>query len=118
MYRRLPESEGNVIGYELHGSLSREEVREVHRQLERAIGDHGSVRLLLDLTDMSLPDPGAIIEDLKLTPEYINSVDRYAVVGSSRWQDVLASATNAMARGEARYFEKEQTATAWAWLRE
>jgi hypothetical protein len=118
MYRKLPESSGPVLGYYVTGTITQDEVKEIHRDIERTIDDHGSARLLMDIGDMSTPEPTAVWEDLKLTPEYLGDVERYAILGDSRWQEMAARATALVARGEARFFHREQADAAWEWLRE
>jgi hypothetical protein len=118
MYRRLPESNDAVIGYEVHGSIRQDEIKAMHRDIESAIEEHGRIRLLVDVRDMAPPGPAAIMEDLKLTPEYIANVEKFAVIGDSRWHEAVTSATNALTKGEARYFREGERAAAWTWVRD
>lgn len=118
MYRKLAQSEGNVLGYHWSGTLTQPEVKEIHREIEQALEEHGSVRLLMEIGEVSMPEPQAALEDLKLTPEYLTKVDRFAIVGDASWQKWLTRLTGAVSRGEAKYFEAGRLADAWAWVRE
>jgi hypothetical protein len=118
MYRKLPQSDEKVIGYHVSGSITDTEVREMHRDVEAGIRRHHKVRLLVDISDMAAPEPGAVLEDLKLTPEFIRDVEKYAIVGDARWQDWATRLTNVVASGEARFFEPPQRDEAWRWVRE
>lgn len=118
MYRKLPESEDSVLGYYVTGTVTMDEIREIHRDIDRAMDEHGTVRLLVDVRDMAAPEPGAVWEDLKLTPEYLRSVEKYAIIGDSRWHDLATRATSMVAKGEAKYFERGQEGAAWEWLRD
>lgn len=118
MYRKLPESGGNVLGYHVTGTVSMDEVKEIHRDIDNAINEHGSIRLLVDILDMSAPVPTAVWDDLKLTPQYVANVEKYAIIGDSRWHELATRLTSMVAKGEARYFERSQMAAGWEWLRQ
>jgi hypothetical protein len=118
MYRKLSQSEGNALGYHIAGTLTHPEVKEIHREVEQALERHGSVRLLVEFGELSMPEPRAALEDLKLTPEYLTDVERFAVVGEAAWQGWLARFTDIVARGEARHFEPEALVDAWRWLKD
>ena len=117
MYRKLAESDGRVLGYHCSGTITQAEVKEIHREIEQTLAEHGSVRLLMELGDLSVPDPMAALEDLKLTPEYLTDVERFAIVGDERWQRWLTSLTDVVAKGSARHFEPGQLTEAWAWVK-
>jgi hypothetical protein len=118
MYRRLPESNDAVLGYELHGTLTRDDVKAMHREIDGAMEEHGRIRLLVDVRDMSPPGPAAIMEDLKLTPEYVANVEKFAVIGDSAWHQAVTRASSMLSKGEARYFEAGEQGTAWEWIRD
>ena len=117
MYRKLAQSEGNVLGYHCSGTITQPEVKEIHREIEQTLADHGSVRLLMEIGDLDMPEPQAALEDLKLTPEYLTKVERYAIVGDAAWQKWLTRFTGVVSRGEAKYFEADRLTDAWAWVR-
>jgi hypothetical protein len=118
MYRKLPESDGEVLGYYVTGTVTPDEIKEMHRDIDSAIDQHGRVKLLVDIRDMSAPEPMAVWEDLKLTPEYISNVEKFAVIGDRRLHELATRATGAISKGKAEYFEREQIGAAWEWLKE
>jgi len=116
MYRKLAQSEGNVLGYHCSGTITQPEVKEIHREIEQTLEEHGSVRLLMEIGDLSMPEPQAALEDLKLTPEYLTKVERFAIVGDARWQKWLAQFTNMVSQGSAKFFEADRLTEAWEWI--
>lgn len=118
MYVKLPESNGNVLGYHVAGTIRQEEMKEIHSEIENALRAHGKVRLLVEVGDISMPEMRAMIEDLKLTPEYVKDVERFALVGEGMWQEWMSALTNMIARGEARHFDMVEREHAWQWVRE
>jgi hypothetical protein len=116
MYRTLPRSAGNVLGYHCSGRITEAEVKEIHREIRDTLDEHGSLRILLLITDLDLPEAKAVWEDLKLTSTYLTDVERYAIAGDARWQDWLTTLTSAITKGEARFFSADELDLAWAWI--
>jgi hypothetical protein len=117
MYRTLAGSEGNVLGYQVEGSITAAEVKEMAREVEKTIQTHGKARVLVEVGKLSLPEAKAVWEDMKMMPEYMRDVERFALVGGATWQEWAAKLTNALAKGEARHFDSGDLDKAWAWLK-
>lgn len=79
MVRRLDESSGNVLGWEVTGEVTKEEVRTISEEFKAAVAEHGKVRALVRMRRIPRMGLGAWVEDLKLTP-YARDVERYAIV--------------------------------------
>jgi hypothetical protein len=116
MFRRLPDSAAHVIGYELRGAVTEQDVERMQADLRAAIEDHGRIRLLVTLDDLEGIEPAAVWQDLKMTDEYVRHLDRMAVVGSERWQAWATDAADVVT--DAACFPPEQYEEAWRWLRE
>src|ERR687893_747187 len=94
MIRRLEESSGNVLGYEVTGKVTEEEVRTLSEEFKAAIAEHGKVRVLVRMRRIPRMGLGAWVEDFKLTP-YAKDVERYAIVSDSNlfeWTSKIAEA--------------------------
>jgi hypothetical protein len=118
MYRKLAERKENVLGYHISGTVTDDEIEEIHRDLQSTLRQWGKARLLMEFGELSVPAPSAIWEDLKLTPEYVKDVERYAIVGDRRWQELATRLVNTVTQGEARYFEDSDLEQAWNWIQE
>jgi len=118
MYRPLAGASGNVVAYHFSGTITRAEIQEIHREIKSAIEEHGRIRILLEIADLDFPEASAVIEDLKLTPQYLRDVERYAIVGDKPWESWLAAITSKITKGEAGYFENDDLDAAWAWIRQ
>lgn len=116
MYRKLPESSGDVLGYSIEGELTADSVERMQAELATAIREHGSIRLLVRMDGMDEVEPSAVWEDLKMTPDYVRSIDRIAVIGDERWHRWSTSLADVFS--EAEYFEPGQDFRAWEWLRD
>ena len=94
MIRRLEESSGNVLGWEVTGKVTEEEVRTLSEEFKAAIAEHGKVRVLVRMHRLHRMELAAWVEDFKLTP-YAKDVERYAIVSDSNlfeWTSKIAEA--------------------------
>src|ERR687890_2717950 len=94
MIRRLEESSGNVMGWEVTGKVTEEEVRTLSEEFKAAIAEHGKVRVLIQMCRLPRMELAAWVEDFKLTP-YAKNVERYAIVSDSNlfeWTTKIAEA--------------------------
>ncbi|HVM18509.1 MAG TPA: STAS/SEC14 domain-containing protein [Egibacteraceae bacterium] len=116
MYRKLPRSSDQVLGYAIEGRITQDEVEQMQAEIGEAMERHGSTRLLARIEGMEDVEPSAVWQDMKMVPEYTRHVQRAAVVGDRRWQEWATRLADVFA--EARYFETGDEEQAWAWLRE
>jgi SpoIIAA-like len=77
--QKLDESSDNVLGWEVTGKVTEEEVRTLSEEFKAAIAEHGTVRVLVRMRRIPRMGLGAWAEDVKLTP-YAKDVERYAIV--------------------------------------
>lgn len=117
MTRKIDMETPEIVAYEFDEKLEKEDVEHVHDDLKEAISASDSVRFFADMRHLSEVEPEAILEDLKLTREYLGDIERFAVVGDKRWQSWLTGMTDKLARGEARYFDPDHLDEAEAWVR-
>lgn len=118
MTQKIDMETPNVVAYELDHKLTKEEVERIHDDLRTAIGQSDKVRLYCDVTDLENVEPQAVIEDLKLTPEYISEIERFAIVGDENWHEWLTKATDVVTQGEARFFSPQDSGEARNWIRQ
>jgi hypothetical protein len=114
MYRKLPESSGNVLAYALEASLTEEDVEKMQTEMSVAMDQHGPLHLLVKLDGLQDIEPSAVWQDLKMTPEYLQDVERVAVVGDERWHEWATKLSDAFA--DARFFAPDGLADALAWI--
>lgn len=116
LIRRLHESSGNVLGWEVTGEVTEEEVRTVSEEFRAAVAEHGKVRPLVRMRRIPRMGLGAWVEAFKLTP-YATDVERYAIVSDSALFEWAAKIGDAFIGGEVKRFEDSRYEEAWRWLR-
>lgn len=117
MYRQLERPEPNVFGFEVSGTIAREDVDAIAAKLKHAIENNGRVRLLLRMRDVDGITPGALWEDLKFATIYSNDIERMAVLGDRKWEEWLTEFSGVGEPTEVKYFDIGNTENAWRWLR-
>ncbi len=117
MTQKIDMETPDIVAYEFDEELDKEDVEHVHDDLRQAMAESDSVRLFADVRNLSRVKPKAFIEDLKLTPEYLGDIERFAIVGDKRWQEGFTKVTDKLAKGKARFFDPEHLDEAQAWVR-
>ncbi len=121
MIRELPESDGPVLGFEINGKVSLEEEREWIKKLEKAIGKHGRISVLVHLNEQARWGIDAGIADLKWIMTHMKKLDKIAVVSDSsiwKWLVSLDSPFAKLVGISEKHFELLRIEDAWSWVRE
>lgn len=116
MYRKLPRSEGRVVGYEITDKLDKEQAKQLAEELALTIAETGKVRVLFDLRAFPYGGVGAIWEDLKFDAKHLKDMERVAVVGDRALEKAAVAVFDAITPVECRYFGREDADSAWSWL--
>ena len=116
MLKKLDQSKGNVLGYEMKGKVTEKEFEDLSEEFKTAVAEYGKVRLLVRIPEIPGVEPGAMVEDLKLAP-HTSNIERYAILRDNRaaagWVESLG---NALIGGEIKHFEDLQYEEAWRWV--
>ncbi|MDX1540061.1 MAG: STAS/SEC14 domain-containing protein [Geminicoccaceae bacterium] len=115
-YREI--ENGDLIEIELDGKVERADFEHVAGRLERAIEQHGKLRLLEVVRSFTGVDAATLLDDLKFSFRHLNDFSRVAVVTDLTWMRALASVSGALIRAEIRVFGLAEIDAARAWLRD
>jgi SpoIIAA-like len=120
MIERLEESSGNIIGFRIHGKLSKEDYTDIFiPEIQRIIGTHEKARLLLHMKHFGGWTLGGAWEDFLNAPKFF-SVERMAVVVDESWDEWMTWLFRLFAAIgiDIRFFREERLQEAWNWVRE
>lgn len=95
------------------GRLTEEDYRGLAPRLHEAVERHGKLRLLILLRDFEGWTPKALIEDLRFDLRHRKDLERVAIVGERRWEEVRTRITTPFFSGSMRFFEDEAEARGW-----
>ncbi|HEY1435181.1 MAG TPA: STAS/SEC14 domain-containing protein [Thermoanaerobaculia bacterium] len=121
MIERLEESGEKGVGFKVTGRVTAEEVEAFLPQIEFAIKDRGkrTIGILADLSAMTGADWAARWEEIKFLSKYAEHIERVAVVGAGKWEDVKAEilAGTVLIQAETRYYPSAEIQHAWHWVK-
>lgn len=118
MFEILPESRGRHVYLKAEGRLTDADYKALVPQLDAAIQEHGTIRLLVDMATFEGWSPQAAWDDSLFGLKHWNDFERLALVGDKHWEDVAAKAMNALTKGEVRCFPTAERGLARAWIEE
>ena len=111
-------SDGNQLTVRLTGKLQKDDYKHFLPEVEQAIQSHGKLRMLVEMHDFHGWTPGAIWEDIKFDAKHFRDIERLAMVGEKKWEHGMAAFCKPFTTATVRYFPKEQSAEAQAWITE
>src|SRR5690348_10247796 len=85
------EASGKILVVNLTGKLTKDDYRVFVPHVERLIGQHGKLRLLVQMHDFHGWEMGARWEDLKFDWKHFGDIERLALVGERRWEAGMAT---------------------------
>jgi hypothetical protein len=106
----------NVVEAKLSGKLKRDDTRSLIPRFEHVFEAHGSVRVLVDLSDLRGWIPGLLWGDLPVEALRYPHLERIAVVGDPKWQEAMATLSRPFRGARVRYFDLGEIDSARAWL--
>jgi hypothetical protein len=110
----LPQSAGGTLGFKVSGDVTKADYQVLVPTVATAVDEHGTVDLLLDLTDFHWEKVSAWGADLKFGHEYHDKIDRLAIVGNKAWEKHLAGLASPFYARQSKYFDND--VDAWTWL--
>ena len=121
MIERLKESGGKAFGFKVTGKVTLDEIKAFEPQMEAAIVGRGkgTIGILADLSGMRGAEWKARWEEIRFLSKYAEHIERVAVVGAGKWEDVKAEilAGTVLIQAETRYYPGTETLHAWHWVK-
>jgi hypothetical protein len=114
---KMPESNSELVAYNIHGKVSVEDIKEVHDNLLALLDRHRKLKLLVKIDEMDGIEPLAILEDLKFTLHYLNDFSCLAIVGNQKWQQLITKFSDILLEYKVKYFNHSDVEKAFEWLR-
>ena len=125
MYQVLDGSEGNVVGVEISGEYTKEDVEELEKIFEGKIAEgYDRLNLLfkIDNLDIGKIHLNAFIEDSKYALKHMDQMRHLAIVGDSKLEKVLIELDNKLFGKKKeelieKYFNVADIDKAWEFVR-
>lgn len=108
----------DVLGIEIDGRLSKEEVGSISKEINATRRAQEIKSVLLRIRSFEGFDPSIALdgEYIRMRLGFFRELDRYAVIGGPKWVRQWVESLGPLVRVEVRYFPSEDESTAWEWL--
>ena len=107
---------GRFLEVSLTGKLVKEDYDTFVPAVDRAIQQHGKIRMLVVMHDFHGWTASAAWEDTKFGARHFRDIERLAMVGETKWQHGMAVFCKPFTTAKVRYFEHDQVEAARSWL--
>ena len=110
----LNRSHENIIGIEAVGTISESDIEEIVLYLDERIEKYDKISCLIIITTSGYATLRAMYEDLMWLIKNLKHLDRMAIVGDKKWEELLIKA-DGLIFGE-RYFDISEMSEAWNYV--
>jgi hypothetical protein len=114
---QLTESNGGkTLEVAVSGTLSHTDYSRFVPTFERLVEQHGTIRVLFEMTDFHGWDAAALWDDIKLDLRHFADVERLAMVGDQSWEKAMSVFCRPFTTATIRYFDHSAIGAAREWL--
>ncbi|MGO8901731.1 MAG: STAS/SEC14 domain-containing protein [Isosphaeraceae bacterium] len=119
MIEMLDQSTGKVLGVRVSGKLAHQDYERFVPLLGKLIEEHGSVRCLVEMTDLHGIELRALWDEIKFDVRHARQIERCAVVGDRAWEAWMTRLSRPIfSNAEIRFFDVTARDHAWEWIQE
>ena len=110
---------GKVFGMKVSGKLLHQDYQQFVPRLEKLIEEQGSIRCLVEMTDLHGIELRALWDEIKFDVRHGRQIERCAVVGDRAWEAWMTQLSRPIfSNAEIRFFDQADREKAWAWIEE
>ncbi|BBP02325.1 STAS/SEC14 domain-containing protein [Sulfuriferula nivalis] len=110
------ENGGKLLVIHVTGKLVKADYAQFVPEVDRLVQQHGTLRLLFDMTDFHGWEISAAWEDFKFGVEHYADIERIAMVGEKQWQQGMVVFARPFTKATVRYFDHADAVEARKWL--
>jgi hypothetical protein len=118
MIEQLEMGVPDIIGFRLSGKLMAEDYKVLAPCIEEVVQRKGKVKLFAEVEDLHGWDWRAAWDEIKFGARHYRDIDRIAMVGDRKWEEVVVDWCKPLTKTQIRYFDKSKANAAWYWLQE
>ena len=119
MIETLDQNAGKVFGMRVSGKLLHQDYERFVPMLEKLIADHGSIRCLVEMTDLHGIELRALWDEIKFDVRHARQIERCAVIGDKRWEAWMTKLSQPIfSNADIRFFDQADAEKAREWIKE
>ena len=112
------EAGGKVLVIRLGGKLTKQDYERFVPEVERLIGRHGKVRMLVQMHDFHGWSRSVPWDDAKFELKHFAHIERLALVGELQWEEGMAAFCKPFTAATVRYFDEAKSGESLNWINE
>jgi hypothetical protein len=112
------EAAGKLLIVKLSGKLIKEDYEHFVPAVNRAVEQHGKIRMLVQMHDFHGWTMGALWQDIKFDVKHFRHIERVAFVGDRKWEHGMAVFCKPFTTATIRYFDEANYDEASQWVHE
>jgi hypothetical protein len=119
MIKKLPQSNGNNLAYEITGKVSLEDEQEWIESLNKDINKYDNFNVMVILGENASWGMDAGIADIKWIMKHMDKFNKIAIVAEStvwKWLIKVDSFFASFVGIDEKYFDVKDTDRAWEWV--
>lgn len=113
-----PTDRADLLAFVIDGKIEKEDIEWMARRTEAAFERLDEVDIILIMRNYDGAELSAVFnaEAMKAQAQSARHVRKYAVVGAPSWAKMMINAFSPFSPVEAKTFDLEEEAQAWAWV--
>ena len=116
MFKILDSTKKNVITLKVDDKVKKEDYEKIIPILDSMIQEHGKIRCLAEISEMSGVEPAAFWKDLKFSLKHAVKFEKVAVVGTNPFINALSKLSTPFTSAEVKTFDKDEIVKATEWI--
>ncbi len=118
MFKYLKEHSADLIAVMVTGKLDKADYDSLIPEAEEKISRFGKVSVYWEMVDFDGWQPFGLWQEIKFDIKHLNDINRAAIVGGKKWEQMVANLAKPFTSAEVRFFELSQREEAMAWVKE
>jgi hypothetical protein len=116
--RIIETSRPDVLGFELNGKATSEEMEAAARHFREKLKGEGALRLFGRIRRLGGVEMGGLLSSdyFSMKRGFLSRLERYAVVGGPAWIRAMVGMMQPLTNVDIRHFEAGEEGSAWEWL--
>ena len=111
-----PQPNDRVVAVKVDGELTTEEMKTLIDRFQSIVDRDEKVLFFLDMQGYAGSELGALTEKFKHIGMLWKAVDKYAIVGETRWMEISVKIVDPLTPQQIKHFAPDRVNEAWAWL--
>lgn len=109
-------ADSNLITVHVEDKLEEEDYEKFVPEIDKAVAEHGKIKVLFEMDDFHGWKAGALWKDLKFDLKHFDDIEKVAFVGEKKWQKGMAVFCKPFTTADVKYFEQGEEDEAREWL--